>query len=351
METLKDEVLRKASAQDIVIVGIDANSLIDNTQDMQWESLTEKDRTERMRRAETEGRPLRNWMKKMNLTDIWRTQQPTEREYTREEQKTERRHEIAKRIDMILVNEKFASMVTNSKIWPNSKQEWVSDHSITEITMAGPLALRDFTRTTYQKQTFDMKGLEGKTEQMRHALREWTRRKHGSGKEGLAHLNKSLYEFMTQSGIARKKEYRPTTVVKKQSTEERKVREEERKLKYFIESKGEFKPEGLDKIMETVVAEAAERQTLGEAILKQEKLAVEMWGRTKSKSEEVELARLIRISKAKEIRKERQKTRKLRQEVWKAKVGAGEMEARYSTHTYAREENQKTRIRYQNAEE
>ena len=86
--------------------------------------------------------------------------------------------------------------------------------------------------------------------------------------------------------------------------------------------------------METVVAVAAERQATGEAISKQEKEAVERWGRTETKQKEVEMAKLIRASKTRELRKLRQEARKLRLEVWQAKAQAGEKEARYSTFTH-----------------
>ena len=98
-------------------------------------------------------------------------------------------------------------MVTSSKILSRNSQDWESDHSMTEITMAGPLALRDFTRKTFQKETYDMKGLEGEKTQMRQALKEWVNKEYAKGEEGLWNLNRVLYQFMKEAGLTRKKKF------------------------------------------------------------------------------------------------------------------------------------------------
>ena len=101
---------------------------------------------------------MRTWANRLDLTDIWRRQHKDERQYTRQGKKSDKRKEVAKRIDYILINEKFASMVTSTNIRQINSQAWNSDHAIIEMTIAGPLALRDFSREMYQKPTYDMTG-------------------------------------------------------------------------------------------------------------------------------------------------------------------------------------------------
>ena len=126
---------------------MDANNEVNYDVDVHWEEAEAEGRTTMRKRATKEGRYLKAWMEEMNLVDVWRQQHPEEREYTIEERKGEKRKEVAKRIDMILVNEKFAQMVTKTKIRSDQPQEWLSDHQLLEAKIAGPLALMDFTKT------------------------------------------------------------------------------------------------------------------------------------------------------------------------------------------------------------
>ena len=160
-DIMKREVAKKASAQDIVIVGMDANAVVEHDMDVEWEEVEPESRAALRKRITKESRYLKTWMEEMNLVDVWRQQHPGERKYTIKERKGEKRKEVAKRIDMLLVNEKFAPMVTETVIRSEQPQEWLSDHEILEAKIAGPLALRDFTKTMFQKQTYDMKGLKG----------------------------------------------------------------------------------------------------------------------------------------------------------------------------------------------
>ena len=74
MAKIQQEIEKRASAQDVIIAGMDANAIMDNTTDMNWEGI-EENRKERMKVAEQEGQPLRAWINRMGLVDMWRIHQ------------------------------------------------------------------------------------------------------------------------------------------------------------------------------------------------------------------------------------------------------------------------------------
>ena len=329
-ELLQKEVIRKASAQDIVIVGMDANAVINHDLDLDWEAAEEGKRETLKKRAAKEGSYLKRWMEKLDLIDVWRQQHPQARQYTIEQRQGKSRTEVAKRIDMIMVNTKFAQMVTSTKIRDDLPHEWLSDHMITEANMAGLLALRNFTKTIYQKRTFDAKAIHSRKEQMKWAWTEWTKQQFG----GLENLNKTIYKFIEKEQIKQKKQHRSTTVVQKSSAEEEAKRREDSTLKAFIITKGKVKHPNHEQIIDDTIAQVATDRMEGRKLTKPELRALQMWEKNLTIEQELELTKATRQVLARQIQNIRQVQREQRWAVWRAETKAGEKEPRYAAITH-----------------
>ena len=166
LQLLQTHLVAKAAAQDVIVVGMDANVTMNVEEDISWELTKGDHRKQMMTRATKQSRFLRNFMDKLDLADVWRQQHPRTRQYTISEERGKDKVEVSKRLDMILVNTKFTPMVTETNIRHDLPYGWLSDHIMTEVKLAGPLPLRDFSTSMYQKQTFDSQAIKAKKEQM-----------------------------------------------------------------------------------------------------------------------------------------------------------------------------------------
>jgi len=84
LKKLGEEMLESASARDIVLIGMDANAVINPVWDIAWEEYAAAQLEDRMRVLKREASYLNKWVEEMDLTEIWQRCYLNKRMFTRE---------------------------------------------------------------------------------------------------------------------------------------------------------------------------------------------------------------------------------------------------------------------------
>jgi len=130
---LTEEIDKARTPRDVLIVGMDANIVMQGMVDVDWERKQEGEHLVILQRLERESQLLRGWANKLAVTDVWRLQHPLVRQYSRRVQEAGAEGDLSKRLDMILVSQEYANTVRKTSITPIEEQAWVSDHDMIEI--------------------------------------------------------------------------------------------------------------------------------------------------------------------------------------------------------------------------
>ncbi len=313
-----------SSAQDIKIVGMDANLVIEPTKDTEWEKYEGKNITTNMKKLERGAEMLKEWMRKQELEDIWRLQNPEKRQYTRKTEEGEEKKTVGKRIDYILVDSKHTGMVTGTEIMMKEDRKWNSDHEMIKIEILGMSIIRDLSKQIWQKQTFDMKAMEGRRKEIGNTVKEWAQQR-GSGKKMIEELNKRIIKTLQETGVKQKKEKRDITVIVQRTEIEKELRKEEMKIAEEMKILRQGKETKImEKRMREIWQKAKEKIEEGKTLTKQEKLVVK-WSPGKiPRGTQLEIANSERIGILIKIGKIRKSWTELRAEAIRMKQIKGE---------------------------
>jgi len=105
---LTEEINRARTPRDVIIVGMDANIVMQGMVDVDWERKQEGEHLAILQRLERESQLLRGWASKLAVTDVWRLQHPLERQYSRRVLEAGAEGDLSKKLDMILVSHKYS---------------------------------------------------------------------------------------------------------------------------------------------------------------------------------------------------------------------------------------------------
>ena len=136
------EISKMASSKDMIWIGIDANSVMNEELDLVMIGGTEEDKKQKQNKVRKNGEPFRAWADWMDLQDIWRDRNESKKKYTRvswedKEDNIGEHGRVSNRIDYIMTNELMAQMIKQTGIVPTSHFTWSSDHKVTWTEVTG----------------------------------------------------------------------------------------------------------------------------------------------------------------------------------------------------------------------
>ena len=116
----------------------------------------------------------------MDLTDTWRILHPTDRQFTRYAQiqaDGKEPRSVPKRIDYILTNHNLNPFVISSNIISQDTVNWLSDHAIVHIQVAGLAIIQKVLKNIYQRpiyksQTTNAADIQGLVQELTSPLNQ-----------------------------------------------------------------------------------------------------------------------------------------------------------------------------------
>jgi len=142
LKLLSDKMLEASSANNIVIIGMDANATRNPIVDVEWEKYQSEAKDKRMKQLRKDSVAFNGWAENMDLQDTWHMLFPEQRMYTREVvgQKMQvgeqaKKPSIAKRLDYILSNKAFSQVHMHSWVCKPTEMEWATDHALLGIAV------------------------------------------------------------------------------------------------------------------------------------------------------------------------------------------------------------------------
>jgi len=186
LKKLSDDMLEIASANDIVVIGMDANATRDPIMDVEWEKYEMSKKNERMEQLRKDSVLLGEWMGEMDMVDTWHRLYPGQRVYTRQgpglmqagpqqEEGKGAKLTVAKRLDYIRINKAFEQVHMQTEVSQQSVVEWSTDHALLSVTLMNMPLIRVKMRNIYQRPIFKLDKLGGLKTDLQFQLTNWLR--------------------------------------------------------------------------------------------------------------------------------------------------------------------------------
>jgi exonuclease III len=226
MRTHMKKMHQHARKEDIKIFGMDANLTMEPTEDMEWEAV-EKWEAKLQDESKTSVW-LQNWAEENALVDIWRLQNPNTREYTRRQQ-----NQVARRLDYLMVNDRWANAVTCSRVLHKLELDWGTDHRAVAMEVLGLPVLRELSKTEWVKPMYDHAQIASLKDQLNRGMEEWEV-DGKSGAEALKDFHKRTVGVLKEEGVKQKKEWRTVGGYRAQTQEERDLTKKVEVLKKWL---------------------------------------------------------------------------------------------------------------------
>ncbi len=203
LNPLMQKIHTTGSEQDIIVVGTDANAVMDVEMDTNWEE-SEKNKEWR-KKEQNAAQWFQKAMATQHLQDIWREYHLNERQYTR---RSVEQKQIHKRIDYIMVNEKGKEITTGAKITPIEDLPWGSDHDVTEVRLLGMVESRYIAQVEMRKPVYDPTSIMQHKQKILNTLGKWAETgKLWTGQEALSQIDPMIESCIKEAGITQKKEW------------------------------------------------------------------------------------------------------------------------------------------------